>query len=57
VIRPRVGNLHWSVFSHAGNLIAEGEKATEEKMHDIKKVIPFFTRFSARRSKTHSAAV
>jgi len=57
VIRPRVGNLHWSVFSHAGNLIAEGEKATEEKMHDIKKVIPFFTRFSARRSKAHSAAV
>lgn len=56
VIRPRVGNLHWSVFSHAGNLIAEGEKAAEEKMSDIKKMMPFFTRFRARRDAIKTAA-
>jgi len=56
VIRPRVGNLHWSVFSHAGNLIAEGEKATEEKMLDIKKIMPFFARFRARSGAAHATA-
>ncbi|MDO9515243.1 MAG: hypothetical protein Q7J01_03980, partial [Syntrophales bacterium] len=48
VIRPRVGNLHWSFFSHAENLIAEGEKAAEEKMRDIRRMIPLFKRFRAK---------
>ncbi|MBN2398437.1 MAG: patatin-like phospholipase family protein [Deltaproteobacteria bacterium] len=55
VIRPRVGNLHWSVFSHAGNLIAEGEKAAEEKMRDIKKKVSIFARFRARRDTVQAA--
>lgn len=56
VIRPRVGNLHWSVFSHAGNLIAEGEKAAEEKIRDIRRMIPFFKRYRARRGTPNMAA-
>jgi NTE family protein len=48
VIRPKVGNLHWSVFSHAGDLILEGEKAAAEKMRDIRRLMPFLMRFRAR---------
>ncbi|MEA2014066.1 MAG: patatin-like phospholipase family protein [Thermodesulfobacteriota bacterium] len=42
IIRPEVGNLHWSDFSHAGNLIAEGEKATRKKIPDIRRALPLF---------------
>jgi len=56
VIRPRVGNLHWSVFSHAENLIAEGEKATREKMRNIRRVIPLSKRFRAKRGTGKVAA-
>jgi len=42
IIRPEVGNLHWSDFSHAGNLIAEGEKAARKSIPDIRKAIPLF---------------
>ncbi len=31
VIIPEVGDLHWSNFSQAMNLIHEGEKAAREK--------------------------
>lgn len=48
VIRPEVGNLHWSDFSHAGNLIAEGEKAATKSMPDIRKAIPLFRRLFAK---------
>ncbi|MBW2559453.1 MAG: patatin-like phospholipase family protein [Deltaproteobacteria bacterium] len=57
VIRPRVGNLHWSVFSHAENLIAEGEKAAKEKMRDIRRMVPLLTRFRARRGTPNAAAL
>jgi len=57
VIRPRVGNLHWSVFSHAENLIAEGEKATGEKMRDIRRMIPLLKRFRAKRGTPNVAAL
>ncbi len=40
VILPEVGDLHWSNFSEAMNLIDEGEKATREKLDDIRKVMP-----------------
>lgn len=40
VIRPEVGDLHWSGFSEAMNLIDEGEKATREKLDDIRHLIP-----------------
>lgn len=54
VIRPRVGNLHWSVFSHAENLIAEGEKAAGEKMRAIRRVIPISRRLRAKRGKSNA---
>jgi len=56
VIRPRVGNLHWSVFSHAENLITEGEKAAGEKMRDIRRLIPLLQRFRAKRDTPNVAA-
>ncbi len=40
VILPEVGDLHWSNFSEAMNLIDEGEKATREKLDDIRNVMP-----------------
>ncbi|MBW2649935.1 MAG: patatin-like phospholipase family protein [Deltaproteobacteria bacterium] len=51
VIRPGVGNLHWSDFSHAGNLIAEGEKAATKSMPDIRKAIPLFRKLFAKSGK------
>jgi NTE family protein len=40
VILPEVGDLHWSDFSEAINLIDEGEKAAREKLNDIRNVMP-----------------
>ena len=40
VILPEVGDLHWSNFSEAMNLIDEGEKAAREKLDDIRHVMP-----------------
>ncbi len=40
VILPEVGDLHWSNFSQAMNLIDEGEKAASEKLDDIRSVMP-----------------
>jgi NTE family protein len=40
VILPEVGDLHWSNFSQAMNLIDEGEKAAREKLDDIRNVMP-----------------
>jgi NTE family protein len=40
VILPEVGDLHWSNFSQAMNLIDEGEKAAREKLEDIRHVLP-----------------
>jgi NTE family protein len=40
VIIPEVGDLHWSNFSQAMNLIHEGEKATIEKLDDIRNAMP-----------------
>jgi NTE family protein len=39
VIRPKVGDLHWSSFSQAMNLIDEGEKAAQEKLDDIRRLM------------------
>lgn len=44
VIRPEVGNLHWTDFLLARDLIREGERATRERMVDVKKALPFFRR-------------
>ena len=40
VILPKVGDLHWSNFSQAMDLIDEGEKATREKLDDIRNIMP-----------------
>jgi len=40
VILPEVGDLHWSNFSQAMNLIEEGEKAAREKLDDIRNAMP-----------------
>ena len=40
VILPEVGELHWSNFSQAMNLIEEGEKAARRKMGDIRHCVP-----------------
>lgn len=40
VIQPEVGDLHWSNFSQAMNLIDEGEKAARGKLDDIRKLMP-----------------
>jgi len=48
-IRPKVGNLHWSNFSHAGNLIAEGEKAALESIPDIRIATSIFRKLFPKR--------
>jgi NTE family protein len=45
VILPEVGDLHWSNFSQAMNLIDEGEKAAREKLDDIRNVMPGFKKW------------
>ena len=40
VIRPEVGDLHWSSFSQAMVLVDEGEKATRERLDDIRRLVP-----------------
>ncbi len=40
IIRPEVGDLHWSHFSQARNLVEEGERATMEKLEDIRNAMP-----------------
>lgn len=40
VILPEVGETHWTSFSQALNLIDEGEKATREKLDDIRRLMP-----------------
>jgi NTE family protein len=40
VILPEVGDLHWSNFSEAMNLIDEGEMAAREKLDEIRNFMP-----------------
>jgi len=40
VISPEVGDLHWSEFSQARNLIEEGERAVKGHLDDIRNAIP-----------------
>jgi NTE family protein len=46
VILPNVGDLHWTDFGRATDLIAAGEKATREKLPQIRKALPIFRRWS-----------
>lgn len=40
VIRPRIGDLHWSDFSRAKGLIQEGEGAARLALEEIREVVP-----------------
>jgi NTE family protein len=42
VIRPRIGNLHWSDYSHAKSMIQEGEAAARLALGDIREAIPVY---------------
>jgi len=47
VLSPKAGNLHWTMFSEAMNLVTEGERVTRENMTDIRKAV--FPGLSLRR--------
>ena len=51
VILPEVGDLHWSNFSQAMDLIDEGEKATREKLDDIRNIMPGIKKWFSFKSK------
>jgi len=40
IIRPEVGDLHWSNFSQAMVLVDEGEKAARGKLDEIRRFVP-----------------
>ena len=46
VIRPAVGDLHWTDFSRARDLTAVGEEATRKALADIAASLPLARRFS-----------
>ena len=46
LIRPDVGDLHWTDFILSKDLIKEGEKATQEKLHDLRKALPLVKRWA-----------
>jgi len=50
VIRPNVGNLHWTDFTAAKHLASEGEKATMEKVDLIRKALSLSGRWRSCRS-------
>jgi NTE family protein len=45
VIIPEVGDLHWSNFSQAMNLIKEGETAARKKLDEVRNIVPSFRRW------------
>jgi NTE family protein len=44
IIRPRIGNLHWSDFTRAKVMIQEGEEATRLALGKIREAIPVYKR-------------
>ncbi len=42
VIRPRIGDLHWSDFSRAKGLIQEGEAAARLALGEIREAMPVY---------------
>ena len=42
VIRPRIGDLHWSDFSRAKGMVQEGETATRLALGEIREAIPVY---------------
>ena len=56
VIRPKVGNLHWSEFSHARSLVEEGERAAREHLDEIRNAIPGITKWFTMKRLLHRIA-
>ena len=56
VIRPKVGNLHWSEFSHARSLVEEGERAAREHLEEIRNAIPGITKWFTMKRLLHRIA-
>ena len=55
IIRPAVGDLHWTDFSRSNDLVAIGEKAARETLGMINASLPLsrrFSRFTQRLFKT-----
>ena len=44
VIHPEVGDLHWTDFTLASDLIEFGMAATQEKLKEIRKALPLVKR-------------
>lgn len=42
IIRPRIGDLHWTDFSRAKNLVQEGEAATRIALGQIREATPLY---------------
>jgi NTE family protein len=42
VIRPRIGDLHWSDFARAKGLIQDGETAAQLALGEIREAIPVY---------------
>jgi NTE family protein len=49
-VTPQVGELHWTDFALAADLIIAGENAAREKLPQIRKVLPFFRRWAPVRA-------
>ncbi|MEE9911844.1 MAG: patatin-like phospholipase family protein [Deltaproteobacteria bacterium] len=46
IVRPAVGDLHWSDFSRSNNMIALGEEAARASLEKINESLPLARRFS-----------
>ena len=46
VIRPAVGNLHWTDFSRASDLVRIGEEAARKSLESIHESLPLGRRFA-----------
>ncbi len=42
IIRPRIGDLHWTDFSHAKDMVQEGEVAARLALGEIREAIPVY---------------
>lgn len=51
VIRPILGNVHWTDFSRVEELVMEGERAAREAIAKIDDAVPFYKRWGRRLKK------
>ncbi len=46
IIRPQVGDLHWTDFTRAVDLISKGEEATRDALEKIYEALPLYRRIA-----------